>query len=115
MSLPTSIRAYEDCRELFEAAAADPKGARACVGTYDAAINMRTRLHYFRKLDANANAETYPEGHPNHATSVYYTYVVKMLKDEDDNWWLYIQPRTSAILTIEGLSEPHLQPTEEET
>jgi hypothetical protein len=99
-----SLRAYDDCRKLFEAAMADPKGARAILGEESACINMRTRMHYFRKLDREANERTYPMGHPQHGTSIYDTLVVRILPDEDGAYWLYVEPR-STDLYIEGLSE----------
>lgn len=104
MSQINSLKAYTDCQTLFEAALADPKGARAKLGTQDACINMRTRMHYFRKLDREANKRTYPVNDPMHGTSVYDPYIVQMFKDEDGDWWMYVSPR-SKILQIEGLSE----------
>lgn len=105
MSLPTSLGSYLDCRALYDAAVADPKGARACLGTYDACINMRTRMHYFRTLDRRANESIYPKGSPQHGTSIYDDYVVQILEDAAAEWWLYIQPRSSRVLEIQGLSE----------
>jgi len=105
MSLPTSLRAYEDCKTLYEAATNDPKGVRAKLGLYESCINMRTRMHYFRKLDREANANTYPVDHHMHGVSVYDDFVIQILQDEDKEFWLYIQPRSGKILAIEGLSE----------
>ena len=105
MSLPNSLRAYADCEKLYSAAVEDPKGIRACLGTYAACIGMRTRMHYYRNLDRGANANTYPEGHQLHGTSAYDDFVVQILRDEDNQFWLYIQPRSGQILHIEGLSE----------
>ena len=105
MSLPTSLRAYEDCRKLYEAATQDPKGARACLGTYESCVNMRTRMHYFRALDRDANANMYPGDHPMHGVSAYDDYVIQIMPDEDRQFWLYVQPRSARILVIEGLSE----------
>lgn len=106
MSQINSLRAYDDCLKVFEAAVADPKGARVCLGTYESAMNMRTRMHYYRNLDRKANAETYPHGHALHGTSVYDPYVVRNpIADEDGAYWLYIEPRASNDLVIEGLSE----------
>ncbi len=105
MSLPTALRAYDECRDLFDRALDDPKGARACLGTYDACFALRTRMHYFRRLDAKANASAYEQGHPMHGTSVYDTLQVRILSDEDGKFWLYIEPRSGGILAIEGLSE----------
>lgn len=105
MSLPASIRSYPDCQQLFELAASDPKGARACMGTYEAAIGMRTRLHKFRVLDREANADIYPRGDPKHAVSLYDEYVVQIVQDEDAKFWTYVTPRSSRVLAMEGLSE----------
>lgn len=105
MSLPNSLRAYEDCKTLFDAAVADPKGARGKLGTYESCINMRTRMHYFRTLDRKANESIYASDHPMFGTSVYDDLVVQILRDEDDEFWLYITPRSAKIITIEGLSE----------
>ena len=105
MSMPSSLRAYADCQTLYEAALGDPKGARACLGTYEACVGMRTRMHYFRKLDRDANAKVYAEDHPSHGTSPYDDYVIQIIKDVDGYYWLYAQPRSGKILHIEGLSE----------
>ncbi len=105
MSLPSSLRAYEDCRALYDAATADPKGARACLGTYDACVNMRTRMHYFRKLDRESNADVYPSDHPMHGVSTYDDFVIRIVPDEDNEFWIYIERRSARILHVEGLSE----------
>jgi len=105
MSLPNSLRAYADCVSLFDAAMADDKGARANLGTYDACLNMRTRMHYYRTLDRKANAETYPSDHPQHGTSAFDDLVVQIFPDEDGQYWLYISKRSAKILAIESLSE----------
>lgn len=104
MSQINSLRAYTDCQALFDAATNDPKGARALIGTWEQCINMRTRMHYFRKLDREANEKTYPPDHPAHGTSTYDPYVVRLLPDEDGQWWVYVQPRAPDMI-IEGLSE----------
>lgn len=104
MSQINSLRAYTDCQKLFEAALADPKGARCQIGTQEQCINMRTRMHYFRKLDRDANGSTYPEGHSMHGTSIYDPYVCRMIMDQDDIWWIYVEPRASDSMVIEGLS-----------
>ena len=104
MSLPTSIRAYNDCQALFEAAAADSKGVRARLGTYEACIAMRTRMHYYRNLDRQANARTYPADHPMSGISAYDGFVVRIIPDEDRQFWIYVELRTSPT-HIEPLSE----------
>ena len=107
MSQINSLLAYDDCRRAFEAALADPRGARVLIGTHDMCMNMRTRMHYFRKLDREANEKTYPLDHMLHGTSIYDPYRVRIVGDEDQNFWIYVEPRDAAMV-IEGLSEPHL-------
>jgi hypothetical protein len=104
MSLPTSLRAYTDCQDLYEKATLDKLGVRVCLGTYEACINMRSRMHYFRKLDRDANAETYPSGHPMHGVSPFDDFVIQIKSDTNDEFWLYIQNRNAKILAVEGLS-----------
>lgn len=116
MSLPTSLKAYDECRDLFDQALADPKGARACLETYDACVGMRTRMHYFRKLDREANEKTYPVNHPMHGTSIYDVLEVRIIPDEDNRFWLYVTPRTGKITVVEGLSDvPDLIDVQPET
>lgn len=109
MSLPTSLSAYRDCEALFTKATEGQRGARAKLASYDACIQLRTRLHYFRTLDRKANAETYPHGHPQHGQSVYDEYVVQIFPDEDakrtGEFWLYIQRRSAGILALETLDD----------
>ncbi len=104
MSLSTSIRAYADCEALFASAAADPKGCRARLGTYERCIALRTRLHYYRSLDREANAKMYPAGHHMSGVSAYDTYVCRIIPDEDGQFWIYIEPRVAPD-HIEPLSE----------
>lgn len=106
MSLPTSLSAYRDCQELYDKAGEGSKGARAKLATEEQCIGLRTRLHYFRKLDREANAEIYPQGHSQHGQSPYDDYVVQIFADEDgDGWWLYITKRTAAWLALEVLND----------
>ena len=105
MSLPNTIRAYQDCQRLFETATQGAKGARAKLPTHAEALNLRTRLHYFRKLDRGANAATYPSDHPMHGQSIYDEYVVQILPDQDAGFWVYITKRSSNILIVETLDE----------
>jgi hypothetical protein len=105
VSLPNSLGAYRDCQDLFERAIADPKGIRACLGTYDACFQKRQRMHYYRTLDRNANAQVYTLGHPMHGASAYDDLMLQIIKDQDGLFWLYISPRSGQILHIESLSD----------
>lgn len=106
MSLPTSLSAYQDCQQYFDLAVSGAKGARLKLATEDQCIQLRTRLHYFRKLDRALNAETYPAGHPSHGQSIYDQYVVQIFPDEDrdtGHHWVYIKRRDASILAAETL------------
>jgi len=105
MSLPITLGAYRDCEDLFLRACADPKGIRACLGTFEACFQKRQRMHYYRNLDRRANADMYEAGHPMHGASAYDDYVLQIIEDEDGLFWLYITSRSAQILHIEGLSE----------
>ncbi len=107
MTLPTSLKAYPDCEALWDAALADKAGARARVRSYDAAINLRSRMHYYRNLLRKQNTTVYPPEHPLHGTSSYDHLFIQMFPDEDDRtvFWLYVTPRDSGALLIEGLSD----------
>jgi len=105
MTLPSALGAYNECQQLFDKALEGHNGARAKFDDQSTCINMRTRLHYFRKLDRDANAKTYPADHPQHGQSLYDDFVVQILPDEDGDWWIYIQRRSSKIRALETLDE----------
>jgi hypothetical protein len=62
-------------------------------------------MHYYRNLDRKANAAMYPPGHQMHNSSATDDYVLQIIADVDQKFWLYITPRSGQILHIEGLSE----------
>lgn len=103
MTLPTTLGAYNECQKLFDKALEGHNGARAKFDDHATCMNMRTRLHYFRKLDREANAKTYPREHPMHGQSPYDDFVVQIIPDVDGDYWLYIQRRSSKILALETL------------
>lgn len=106
MTLPTSLKAYPDCEALWDAALADKAGARARVRSQDAAINLRSRMHYYRNLLRRQNKELFPPDHPQWGTSVYDHLYIQMFPEEGGgNWWLYVTPRDTADMVIEGLSD----------
>lgn len=107
MTLPTSLKAYPDCEALWDAALADKAGARARVRSYDAAVNLRSRMHYYRNLIRRQNTTIYPPEAPLHGTSAYDHLFIQMFPDEDDRavFWLYVTPRDANELLIEGLSD----------
>lgn len=103
MTLPTSILAYEDCRQLFEAAMEDLKGARMKCEDYDAAFHLRSRLHYYRTLHRMENAVTYTEDHPMFGKSEFDKITVK-IKNIDNEFFIYLNRNDNPSGEIEKLS-----------
>jgi hypothetical protein len=107
MSLPTSISAYRAEQEAFDTASQGEKGARFCLGTYEACVGFRQRLHYFRSLDRKQATEIYPTGDPRHGISSYDEFEVTILPDEDGEHWVYIQRRSAKFKAVELLDNDH--------
>ena len=108
MSMPNALRAYQDCEKMFNIALSGAKGARFKLNTEDECINLRTRLHYYRKLDREANEIAYPLGEPLHGQSVYDEYTVQIIPEDGGNaHWLYITKRGANILAVETLDADH--------
>lgn len=91
MSLPKSRVAFTDCYEVLDQTLAEAKGIRIRFRTHDAAIHFRMRLHQARKLDRDANAETYEKGHSMHGTSAYDQIVARDPVPENGGAWLYLE------------------------
>lgn len=103
MSLPNSLKAYTDVQRMFEKAEQGTKGARFKLSTREECINLRTRLHYYRTLDREANAKTYPADHHLHGQSPFDEFVVQIVPDQDAGHWIYIVRRGANILAEELL------------
>lgn len=108
MSLPQSLGSYRDCQDLLTKAASSSLGVRVCFASEEAAIQKRSRIHYFRVLDRKSNAKTYPEGHHLHGTSAYDDFYCSIRVDTAGEWWLYIQRRSDEVLAIEPLGDENL-------
>lgn len=105
MTLPNSLSAYRDCRDLFDAAAEDPKGCRAALTSQQHGTNLNMRMNYFRSLDRKANAGIYQPGHPLHGASSYDEFVISIREDTEGCWWMYVQRREGLLGVVEKLSE----------
>ena len=93
MTVSTSRSAYNDCYDLFDRAAVPGSiGIRVSCETRGMANNLRTRLHYARKLNRELAKEMFEPDHPDHGKSVYDPLVVRVHSD-GDGWWVYIEPR----------------------
>lgn len=103
MAMNSSLLAYQDCVDLLDRALADPLGCRFPCLSWRAAIRLRTRIHYARKLTRDANMETYPPGHPMFGRSEYDKISVR-LREEGPSFFLYLEHITAPTV-VENLSE----------
>ena len=90
MTLPTSLLAFEDCTELFNKALESSKGIRYRVADYDAAIHLRHRLHYCRKLHRDRNQEIYPPDNIEYGRS-HYDRIICRIKRHADEFYIYLE------------------------
>jgi hypothetical protein len=101
LSLPNRIAAYDDCLRLFDEAVST--GARAAFKTFGEA-NITLRMHQARALLREENQRLYERHDPSWGKTDYDHLVVKKpVRDDAGDWWVYIQPAGSNILTIEKL------------
>ncbi len=105
MALSSSIQAYPDCAEFFEAVVDDPQGGRIWKGTYEAAHTFRHRCHQFRRLHRKNNEKIYERGHLMHGCSEYDTLVLQIREDIAKEFWVYAVQVRNAPRSIELLSE----------
>ncbi len=93
MSLSPSRAAYEDCFELLERALAAKGGIRVSAERIGEAHQLLSRLNYARVMARQESREIYTPDHPKHGISPYDTLIVRMPREEDERWWIYIEPR----------------------
>jgi hypothetical protein len=104
MRYSKSVMAFEDVREAFDRALEAPKGIRIPCPTRSAAMELRSRFNYFRKLDRAESSETYKEGHPLHSKSIYDRLVLRVpSKGSPEENVLIIEPRSISTLNIEEI------------
>lgn len=101
MSANASLYAYEDCFELLDRAVESTTGVRAKVRDQGEAYQFKTRLHQARALSRRQAMQMYPDtAHPEHGKSVYDDLVVS-LRQEGENWWIYISRRRAPLIVEE--------------
>ncbi|MFA6159428.1 MAG: hypothetical protein WC763_07420 [Candidatus Paceibacterota bacterium] len=103
MSVSNSILAYQDCLEILDRASEDELGARIKVDNMDAAIHLRSRIHYARKLHRQENAKTYEASHVMHGKSHYDALVVR-IKSDGSAIYVYLERTDKVAGEIEPLS-----------
>lgn len=105
MALSSSIQAYPDCHEFFEAVVEDPQGGRIWKGTFQAAHEFRHRCHQFRRLHRKQNEKIYERGHLMHGCSEFDTLKLQIKEDSNSEFWVYAVHVRNAPRSIELLSE----------
>lgn len=104
MSYNKSALAFDDIREAFEKALNAPKGVRIPCADRGAAIILRSRFNYYRKLNRAENGRTYPDDHYMWNRSVYDRLVLRIPpKGTAEENVLYIEPRSVTDLVIEEI------------
>lgn len=105
MSYNKSLLAFDDIREAFEKALSAPKGIRISCSSRGAAVILRSRFNYYRKLDREQNGKTYETDHPMWNRSPYDKLVLRIPpKNEPEANTLYIEPRSIGDLFIEEIT-----------
>lgn len=106
MSSPTTRQAYTHCYNIYDQAMDDPRGVRMQLPTYDAAVNLRMRMHQARSIDRDDNARMYDPSHALYGCSIYDALQIRIFTDADRVTWLYIEPRTADIIgEVQPLSD----------
>lgn len=105
MSWSKSPLAFKDIEQTFARALETPKGIKINCPSYGAAINLRSRFNYHRKMSRKQNAEIYPSGHYMHGHSLYDVLVLRVPhKFAPDAATLYIEHRSDENFDIEEIA-----------
>lgn len=108
MSLSTSLLSYSDCLALYDAALADPLGARIDFTSLGAAQYFVSRCHQCRVLDRRKNTEVYRPGERLYARSIYDALVCRIKPGRVGDalcWWVYIEHAAVRVEGFQRLSE----------
>jgi hypothetical protein len=108
MGYNKSRLAFKDIEGAFDKAVerleAGKGGVRIWAKSRSDAIVLRSRFNYYRQLDRKDNTQVYPPGDPKHGVSTYDQFVLQVRgKDEPDNNYVYIIPRSTDDLIIEDI------------
>ncbi len=77
MTRPLPLSSYGDCEDAFTKALDAPNGVRLRFAREGLAIRFRQRLHKYRVLMREHNAEVYPRDNPNHGASPFDSVMVR--------------------------------------
>lgn len=107
MATSTSRFSYQDCYDILDKAVANEKGVRFPIPDYGYGAHLRVRLHYARTIDRKENKEAYEPGHKLHGRSIYDPIVVR-LREEERQWFMYLERHDVASFDIQPLGEDHV-------
>ena len=100
MSLPQTLDAYHDCIEIFDRALENK--TRVAFASYGEAHQFQLRMCQCRALGRDETMRLYPRDDKRHGRSPYDVLVVrKPVKDDNNEWWVYIEKHGSNILAVE--------------
>ena len=105
MPLSNQITAYEDCRNLFDAATEDSLGARLKFPTYTEALYFRNRMNQARSLEREESKRIYDKTSPAYGKTDYDAFVVRIREDTEGWFWVYVERRETLFDKIEKLSD----------
>lgn len=104
MSFNRSPLAFDDARAVLDKALDTKKGLKIPCSSRGAAIQLRSRFNYYRKLDRAESKNLYDQDHPMFGRSAYDRLVLRIPpKGEKDDATLYIEPHSVEKLTIEEI------------
>lgn len=111
MSLPKSMLAFGDCKELYDRALESVEsgkfGARVRLPSLEAANYFRMRMNQARVVDRAANAEIYVPGDPLYKASSWDSLMVRIKRTGDGVVWVYAEPHGIETGEIEEVLDPH--------
>ena len=106
MPSSTNLGAYTDCVEIFDRAVASRQGIRIPVSTPGDGRLMVLRLQQARSLVREKSKEIYSDpADPAYGTSPYDPLIVRMPREIEGRWWVYIEPRLANADDIEELGD----------
>jgi hypothetical protein len=95
---------FNDIRDMFDRALNSAKGIKVRQNTRSEAVSLRARFNYYRKLNRQENAGTYPKEHSLHNASVYDTLILRIPpKGAPDELILYIEHRFASDYDVEEI------------
>lgn len=105
MSLPQRLAAYDDCREVFDRATANPHGTRVAFKTYGEAHIFSLRMHTCRKLERDEMARIYDAMDTRWGKTEWDHLMVRKPADDGNGlWWVYVEPQGKNIVVVEDLT-----------